>query len=44
MRKSPESDAIISIVADDPLMRKVQERVEESRGRVHFITGHKALA
>jgi tetrahydromethanopterin S-methyltransferase subunit F len=44
MRRSLESDAIIAIVNGDPSMRKAQGRVEESRGKVHFITGHKRLA
>jgi len=39
-----EFDTVIAIVDDDPSMGKVQERVEESRGRVHYTTGHKALA
>jgi len=44
MRQSPESDAVIAIVDNDPSMGKVHERVEESRGRAHFITRHKTLA
>jgi len=44
MRESPEPDAVIAIVDDAPWMGKAQGRVEESRGKVHFITGHKRLA